>query len=44
MNFLAPGKLLAGKWGTHATCDTPFITVENLFQHLASIKDQVIST
>ncbi|XP_021346360.1 sphingomyelin phosphodiesterase-like [Mizuhopecten yessoensis] len=30
----------AGKWGSHAMCDTPFITLDSLFAHLSSIQDQ----
>lgn len=35
-----PTKKGAGRWGSQATCDTPFITLDSLFSHLRDIKDQ----
>jgi hypothetical protein len=34
------GSTAAGYWGDY-NCDVPFHTLENLFQYLATIKDQV---
>ena len=42
--ILGPGKVGAGKWGDYRHCDLSPDLVENLFQHLATIKDQVIWT
>lgn len=39
---IAPGVRGAGKWGDErGGCDIPLRTLENLFEHLGSIKDQV---
>jgi sphingomyelin phosphodiesterase len=35
------GQTAAGYWGDYK-CDVPYQTLENLMQHLASIKDQVL--
>jgi hypothetical protein len=39
--FEASGDAGAGKYGDYRNCDSAPVTVDNLFQHLTSIKDEV---
>ena len=40
--FLASGSPAAGKYGALDDCDIPLVTVQSLFEYLATIKDQVL--